>query len=132
MTTLNSLPYSYLWNFTEEGEYEITVRAKDDKAAKTLSEPVNISVGNLTSNDDLADRSLNIFPNPVTHMMWLRTDQEAIEPVTISNLFGQRLSLPAVHDGLVRGYDFSGVPGGIYFVSFDSEGIPFTVRVIKL
>lgn len=132
VVTLNSLPYSYLWNFTEEGEYEITVLAKDDKDAETLSEPVNITVQNLTSNDDSPEGSLNIFPNPVTDMLWIRAGRESIPEITISNLFGQRLHLPAVNDGFVNGFNFSGVPGGIYFVSFDSEGIPSTVRVIKL
>lgn len=129
---INSLPYSYLWNLTEVGEYEISVRVKDDKAAETISERVNITVENLTSDVQVQELVFDIFPNPVTNKMWMRVGQETVSEITITNLFGQRLDLPTVNDGFVKGYDFSGVPGGIYFVALHSEGFSSTVRVIKL
>jgi agmatine deiminase len=132
VVTINSLPYSYMWNFTEEGEYEITVRARDDKGAETLSVPVNVNIQNLTSEVSVHEMPFEIFPNPVSDIMWIKAEQETIRKITITNLFGQRVDLPAVDNGFVIGYDFSGVSAGLYFVAFNSEGLSSTVRVIKL
>lgn len=132
ITTINSLPYVYRWTFPSDGQFEITIEATDDKGALTVSQPVQVSIEYPTGIDPDNHEFILIFPNPVENILWTRSELGDSGDISITNLFGQSLSLHCIYDGALTGHDFSDLSAGIYFVSGRLNGTRISKRVIKL
>jgi len=131
IATIDSLPYSYNWTFPGEGQFEISVKVTDDKGAETVSETVNVFVENTTAIEPVNNSYIQVFPNPVDNILWIKNDSNDLGNISITNLKGQILSLPQINDESMIGFDFSQLPPGIYFVKGTRKGQRIGMRIIK-
>lgn len=128
---VTSLPYGYIWHLEDAGDYQIKVRATDDKGAIVFSEPVIVTILPTTSVSDPANQFVSIFPNPVTDIAWI----EAVEPIDefwMTNSAGQKLELIKTHHEGQLGIDLSGVALGTYYINYHFEERAYSIKVIKL
>lgn len=132
INVIGAFPYEYSWTFSGEGQFEIIAGAKDNQGAISLSEPVHIQVENTTALERHAESGFEIFPNPVETILWVKNGRYFTPYISITNLFGQTLSIPEITDSNLTGYDFTGFPPGIYFIRYNIGGIWKTSRVIKI
>lgn len=128
IASLQTLPFLYPWNFPGPGQYELSIRVTDDQQAQGLSQPVTILVESTTSTVHGAEDDIVVFPNPVSDVLWIR-GLKTMEALAVTDLLGHSLHPPMIHQGAEQGFDFSGLPQGIYFISGIGE---HTRRIIKL
>lgn len=132
IASLDTLPYTYDWLIPGEGDYEIWVRATDNDGGLSFSDVVNVTIETTTGTKDSDAQALELFPNPVTDILWIKNNTIDINNVTVTNLFGQQVLLSTLQEGNAYGYDFSQLPSGIYFIQASVNGVPRSERVIKL
>lgn len=130
--TAAAVPYSFNWVFPGTGTYDITVVAIDDKGGLTESAPVQVVVEQSTAVDQASDSFLEVFPNPVSDMLWLKHGLTFIDAVVITNSVGQIIPIPQSNAGDVIGFDFSGLNPGVYFLRTSVQDTRRTWKVIKL
>jgi len=112
-----SAPWSLSVNFEEEGTYEITAAATDNRNAVTVSDPVKIFVTRETGRyPDL----INLFPNPNNGRFSVEINPDTeIEPttVTIVNLAGKTVySDIMAPEETSRDFDLSSMVPGNYII----------------
>jgi hypothetical protein len=131
IATLDTLLFIYDWIFPGEGEYEILARVADDKGAIAWSSPVNIKVEATTSIMNSNTNAISFFPNPVDDILWIRSDQSSITGVSITNLFGQKISIPQITNGSMVGIKMSHLPAGLYVLQWIQEGRVLSSSIVK-
>jgi hypothetical protein len=112
-----SAPWSISINFEEEGTYEITAAATDNRNAVTVSDPVTVVV---TREPRRYPDLINLFPNPNNgrFSIEIKPDTE-IEPtnVTIVNLAGKTVySDIMTAEETSRDFDLSSIVPGNYII----------------
>ena len=73
--------------------------------------------------------SFNIYPNPVSDMLFIETEVE-IEEVSIFDIYGRRQELSAV-SSQPSAIDVSGLSSGIYFVKAVTSECEAVKRFVK-
>ncbi|MGB3078379.1 MAG: Ig-like domain-containing protein, partial [Saprospiraceae bacterium] len=131
IATINTLPYTYDWQFPNEGEYEIRVKATDNDGAETWSTPVHISVEGTTGFGNVVNANVRFFPNPVEDVLWIRNDDHEVAKLFVTDLIGQSLSIPKVFQEEQYGLDFSLVAPGIYLIKSIVDGHFTCNQVVK-
>ena len=86
-------------------------------------------------NDNFIDVSSDIFvfPNPTSGDVWVDYNFAQYEngQVDIVNMFGQVIgTVPSETIGSSMNFDLRDQPAGVYFVSFKSEGVAGTKKII--
>ncbi|HUR31357.1 MAG TPA: agmatine deiminase family protein, partial [Saprospiraceae bacterium] len=132
ITTFDTIPYIYHWTFPGEGEYQIFASVTDDKGAETISEEVQVTIENTTSNNSVSKTNLHVYPNPVEDILWIENTTAGLKDISITNIYGQKLTLPVLLQEDLFGYDFSGIQPGVYFLSTIIERINTTICVVKM
>lgn len=130
VAVIDSSPYTYEWTFVSPGEFDISIKASDDKNAFTLSESVHISVESTTGTKESAYHALEAFPNPVHDMFWIES-AGALGALTVSNVLGQIVSISQHDYGSSIGLDFSKLSKGVYYVKGNIGGKNFIYKAIK-
>jgi len=111
-----SAPWTLSFNFEEEGTYEITAAATDNRNAVTVSDPVKIIVTLKSRYPDL----INLFPNPNNGRFSVEINHDTeIEPtnVTIVSLAGKTVySDIMTPEETSREFDLSSIVPGNYII----------------
>ncbi|MEP6795380.1 MAG: agmatine deiminase family protein [Saprospiraceae bacterium] len=131
IATMDTLPYTYNWEFPGEGVYEILAKAIDNDGAQTWSTPVQVTIGATTRVNGADDVHIKLYPNPVDDILWLEHENGNLSQISISNLIGQSVSLPQIKQADRNGFDFSGVSSGIYFLKGVLDGHVISMKVFR-
>jgi hypothetical protein len=70
---------------------------------------------------------ITVYPNPTSGLLWVRSDSETIEKITISDFAGRIVYNSTVHSNLLP-VDLNQLPDGIYHLQI---GESFTFNVVK-
>ena len=109
--------YSYHDPLTQKGNYSYRLRITNNNAIQTYSaiRNINYQTGILLSG----------YPNPSTDFITLVSDN-AIQKITISNLYTEKIKLPVVMTGNSHAkLDIRQLPKGIYFANVDGQALKF-------
>jgi agmatine/peptidylarginine deiminase len=129
---IDTLPFVYSWSFPSSGEYDIQVKAKDDKGAETWSSPVHVTIESTTATNNFDEGDFRFFPNPIHDYLWVEKKSGDLPEFMITNLYGQVIAVNQTQKGSLTGLDFSQLPSGIYFIKVmignRVSGIPVVKR----
>lgn len=131
VTTMQTFPYTYTLDISSPGTPRMYAKAIDNDGAETISGLVDITIEESTSSEELSADEISIFPNPVLDILWIKAPFE-IERISVTNLIGEQISLPMIHDGSVKGFDFSGVSVGTYFIHYRVKSDEVVKRIVKI
>lgn len=84
---------------------------------------------NMLSAPSFSDTDLMVYPNPVSKILTIKTDEE-IEGVMIYNVYGSLL-YQSKQNGNTVNADFSNYASGVYFVTISNSNGSITQKVIK-
>jgi hypothetical protein len=108
---VTSAPFTLKWNNVMAKVYTITAKAIDNSGNPVTSDPLLISVKNITGIEPLVKDALEIYPNPATDQLNIKSDIE-FNDLKIFNLEGklvcnQKFSNPSyyasVHLNMAKG-----------------------------
>jgi|GEM_PF-1344839 len=89
--------------------------------------------GSLVDIDLLTQNAaLNVYPNPSTGHLWLRTQQpiQVGTVVRVMNALGQRMGQCSLgSDGSI---DLTHLPSGLYYIEVDTQGVPVLVQKVVI
>ncbi len=140
-------PYSFTWKNVSAGTYSIKAVATDNQNSKTTSEPISVTVGNMSTsitNPTISNmpasrnngkNSINLYPNPTNGIFKIDLSDSLLSEknkVTIMSLTGEIL-----YTGLLmrneanRQYDLSHAKSGNYIILIKSDQAVFTGKFIK-
>jgi hypothetical protein len=110
-------------------EYCYTVRAIGDEAESAHSEKVCVK----TLGEDIEEltSSVNIYPNPVSDKLYIKTEAE-IEEVVVYDVYGRVQNLRNSETQKLRNsIDVTDLNSGVYFVKVRTENGNIVKRIIK-
>jgi len=128
----DSLPSDFVWVFESAGDYQIKASAIDDKGAETVSEVVSVTVEETTAVDPIDKAQLEVYPNPVRDVLWIKQVADAMTDISVTDLYGRFVPLAYRSQGVSASVDFSPAPAGVYFVKVAKDGKTEVLKVIKL
>jgi agmatine/peptidylarginine deiminase len=134
VSTFDTLPYTLDWNFPEEGAYALVVDVTDDDGAIAYSDTVHVTIDATTAIHDAEFKhGINLFPNPVENILWIRMDEfsTSVSAIEVYNAFGQLQSFLPVHDTRQTAIDFTSMPSGVYFLRVRNGEEVWGYRVIR-
>jgi hypothetical protein len=124
-----SAPWSITLNFEEEGTYEITAAAADDRNAITVSDPVTVVV---TREPRQYPDLINLFPNPNNGLFSVEINPDTeIEPtnLTIVSLTGKTVYNEIISaEDISRQFDLSFTPPGNYLIMITDRNRVLTAK----
>lgn len=113
--------------YTNPGTYEITLVANKCGLTDTSTQTLNIfPVSNV---NELADFKIEIFPNPVKDYFQINISN--LDNITILNSLGQSIHSEIKMTSNMATVDCSEWNAGIYYISFENNGIRITKKIIK-
>jgi len=75
--------------------------------------------------------SVSVFPNPTTGIVNIRSDQNPILAVNVSDLRGRQIKYASVNERRSFALNISELEAGMYFVTISTENGTLTKRIIK-
>lgn len=99
-----------------------------DGSQAARNRPVLITCPTL-SNEDLLENKISIYPNPTSEMLFLTGNNNSITQLTITDIGGKRVLY--IHDVTNNSINVSHLVNGIYFLSFEENGIVYQTKFIK-
>ncbi len=79
----------------------------------------------------VAGAGANLFPNPTTHTLTIKTTQQQYTTYTITNSVGQTLLQQSL-TGAQTTADVHTLPSGVYYVTLRGSGAPVTLKFVKM
>ncbi|WP_176223807.1 T9SS type A sorting domain-containing protein [Marivirga sericea] len=120
-------PYQFKWSTGAEGSeiYDLTADTYTlvvtDAQGCTKTE--TLEVGSITGMSNPVKKSINIYPNPTSNIVYLETHENVLK-VKLFNSFGQRIDLQASMNKLSNNLlvlDTNFLQPGIYFINVSGE-----------
>ena len=111
----------------EGGEYIFTVTATNDAGSDRKT--ITLVVTKETGIDSIAEERVELFPNPVSNILYLRHNFDTLEKIAIIDLEGKsRLH----YDNFIeKSIDVSFLNSGVYFIKLTINGQSVVHKFIK-
>lgn len=78
--------------------------------------------------DDFEKALFNVYPNPVSERLFISSEENVVDGITVYSLFGQQLIR---RTGEITSFEVSSLSNGIYLLEIDSKGKRQVKKFIK-
>lgn len=117
--------------FTTDDKGEVTIDVTvTDMAGNSTTEEVVVTVEGATGIEDLEGFETRFYPNPVSDLLTIETDQSRELSIKITSLNGQIIE-NRNFTGSSHQIDLSSVQKGVYFITVISEDFIITKKIVK-
>jgi agmatine deiminase len=128
IASLDTLPYVAGWTFNDAGTYFAHASAMDDDSVLVYSEPIAITIEDLTATADASSSHIHFYPNPTNSVLHIESDDTLLPAITFMNAIGHVIH-PAVHsEGGKATVDMSQMAAGLYVVKVGDVGYKVVKR----
>jgi len=116
---------------TANTTYYFNVVVSDMAGNKAAYIPKELKTSNVGIASAELSKQINVYPNPTTGQLTMDNGQLTINGVEIFDVFGKKLFEEKENLTVLRSYDLTVFPAGVYFLKITTENGIITKKVIK-
>lgn len=134
VASFDTLPYTFDWTFPGSGTYFAQAQATDDDGAIVFSTLTKITIEESTATNNASPHvGLNVFPNPVEDILYLKRENAALRNISIKlfNSLGQRQTIRVTKEENQMVIDVASLPSGVYVLKVTDGESVYGYEVIK-
>ena len=119
------------WDTDFRGQASISYRYENSCGSTAVSEPMLINVFNSTGIDEQGDTFIEVYPNPATDIIQVKTHREGVALIRVVDLSGKVVFESKMMDNECR-IDTSKLGAGIYSLQVIQNGAVTNKRVVVM
>jgi len=113
------------------GTVTLTATINETLVGTSFTKNFTIEVKELVGINDLELANINIYPNPITNELRIENYDLRIEGVEIYDICGRKVFEQKENLTVLRSYDITVFPAGVYFVKIQTETGEVVRKVVK-